>query len=1129
MKKFLALLLTLALCLSLGAVGGFASGEATEEAAADASADPSAENVVGDGESFAADGVSYEGESFIYVSGGAAAVGGSEDVCQVEYALETTEKYLEASAVALDGGYNSVFIGTTDAAGGGNMFHTTGTDSSLTLENTYILSAGSQTAASYVDGTNTTVVITDSYLESTGSTEGYEEVSDFMALQGLLVWGHTRTNLSQGNSNTYYYNSVVVADGWAAMSTDGASGYGVNFVAVNSYAETTDGGYAIYSDHECRDYVFGTTLVGAEYGAIIASGGELYMFDGDALDMETTELNAWRDEFLAAHPCELLDTSYQDFAGEDPVYALEAYTGEAMEVGASTLAGGRNAILVHKPDESKTGKGADQQNVFVAVGVNLITDYTLFNLEDMPEGWYTPDCVTSSASFFYEDTLDYVLWTSGPAILMRSCSTLIYLEDVTFETNYDEADFGQSGVFLMSVINSDGNANLIADGDVANPMDITIADSEITGDVLDYDYQRAMELTLDGTALTGRIANFDVEDWNALWGEDGSIGVGTYAYDETYENCASISLTLTNGAVWNVTETSYISSLTVDETSSITTDEEHLLTVTVDGVETDIEAGETYTGDIVINVVDKLSLSGHEGSMADWAGSDYRAALYLDENGLEESASALSAAVGYEYDEETGTLTVGSIESQGTTFNGIIVNEGTHRIQDGTIVFNGDGGNDFNGYGAALLITGENTEVVFDNITIDTTGLVRGAMATANSAKVLVMNSTFQAHEGVLPDDYVQNVENVSGIMKAVPWTLGLTGNNRATNLLGSATSTYFNSYVSADGWGVLSADDASEPSMNVVNSTIYSDGECAYGLFGIGTGSVIRILGSEVDVSGLGINLTSGYMLVGPASAENMADVYGAEEIMASDAYDSEVNSTIISGGTAFRIGSATADIQPGTVIESGKTAIVSKGGAGVLNMDGVSITAGNGIIFQMMDSDDAGADFTDPICPLNTSYTENDVEPVYIEGRDLTAADLVITISNMTLEGDFYNASESYTTEEACGVSTSAYNLSITFENSTLEGVISASLAQHVDPDTGEILKTIDTWQQVGSIVNTARPVINNGVNVTLTDGSVWTVTGDAYLSSLTVEDGSQVVVPAGVTLTVGETAYTDTVITD
>jgi hypothetical protein len=61
-----------------------------------------------------------------------------------------------------------------------------------------------------------------------------------------------------------------------------------------------------------------------------------------------------------------------------------------------------------------------------------------------------------------------------------------------------------------------------------------------------------------------------------------------------------VSLTLENGAKWMVTGTNYLSSLTIDETSSILG---MGLVMTVDGVETEIAAG-TYTGQIVLTAGD---------------------------------------------------------------------------------------------------------------------------------------------------------------------------------------------------------------------------------------------------------------------------------------------------------------------------------------------------------------------------------------------------------------------------------------------------------------------------------------------------------------------------------------------
>ena len=602
MRKFIAILMAAVFCMTTFSMAAFAAapapapegeqiaegespeGEAEGESAGEegesegmafgasgGSAAPMEDIILEAGEEETYSDVDWEGEGgFLALLGATAYVGGDEDNYEVERIVPFTTEYFMSSALDFDWGVNSKFVGTQGAEGGGATFNVTGEGSNLYVNNIYASSQGSQTPAMYVDELNNKVVVKDSYLESIGSVEGYEDVMDFIALQGLLSWGHTRTNLSQGVSSTYYYNSAVIADGWAAMSTDGATGLGVNFVAVNCYAETTDGGYAIYSDHECRDYIFGTTLVGAEYGAIIAAGGELYLLDGDAVDLETTELNGWRQAFMDEHPdVNLMPTSYQDFAAEHPVVALEEYDGEPMEVGRTTIVGGRNCVLMHKPDEAHEGLPAAYQNVLYAHGVDFIVDRELLNLADMPMGWYTPEDVTSSASMFYPDTLSYVGFTSGPAILMRSCSTLVFLDDVTFTSNYDESEFGQADAFIMATMNSDGNANLIADGEVAAPMDITIANSDIEGNILDLDYQREMLITLDGTELTGYVGWGNVDAWNMIWGEDGILGSGDYLYDETYETVWGPVITLANGSVWTVTEPCFVKDLYIDETSEV--------------------------------------------------------------------------------------------------------------------------------------------------------------------------------------------------------------------------------------------------------------------------------------------------------------------------------------------------------------------------------------------------------------------------------------------------------------------------------------------------------------------------------------------------------------------------------
>ena len=53
-------------------------------------------------------------------------------------------------------------------------------------------------------------------------------------------------------------------------------------------------------------------------------------------------------------------------------------------------------------------------------------------------------------------------------------------------------------------------------------------------------------------------------------------------------------------------------------------------------------------------------------------------------------------------------------------------------------------------------------------------------------------------------------------------------------------------------------------------------------------------------------------------------------------------------------------------------------------------------------------------------------------------------------------------------------------------------------------------------------------NDIHMTLTDDAVWNVTGASLIASLNIEGNAKVIIPAGVTLTVNGTAYTDCVLT-
>ncbi|MHA5053656.1 hypothetical protein [Streptomyces sp. SD15] len=95
---------------------------------------------------------------------------------------------------------------------------------------------------------------------------------------------------------------------------------------------------------------------------------------------------------------------------------------------------------------------------------------------------------------------------------------------------------------------------------------------------------------------------------------------------------------------------------------------------------------------------------------------------------------------------------------------------------------------------------------------------------------------------------------------------------------------------------------------------------------------------------------------------------------------------------------------------------------------------------------------------------------------------------------------------------------NMVLTFEESTVRGVLSASKAQHG-------VSTIDSsnFYELGQVTNTVQAAVNNGVIVQLNSGSAWTVTGTSHLTRLTVAADAAVKAPSGksVTMTVDGTA--------
>jgi hypothetical protein len=116
---------------------------------------------------------------------------------------------------------------------------------------------------------------------------------------------------------------------------------------------------------------------------------------------------------------------------------------------------------------------------------------------------------------------------------------------------------------------------------------------EANGDVKHMDYQRVMTLSLENATLNGAVVSGTMEDWNSLWTaykkEDCNWLVDT-AWNTRY----GVKMSVKDGATWNVTGASSLSSLTLEKGGTIKG------TVQVDGKTVTPAAGKTYTGDIVV-------------------------------------------------------------------------------------------------------------------------------------------------------------------------------------------------------------------------------------------------------------------------------------------------------------------------------------------------------------------------------------------------------------------------------------------------------------------------------------------------------------------------------------------------
>lgn len=380
------------------------------------------------------------------------------------------------------------------------------------------------------------LIVNNSTVTSNGSNNNTADVSEPFSNAALLISGTARANFSIGATQTYYYDSVCTAEGWAALSTDSATGNGLDLYAYNTEGIAENGGYSTYADTNCRVWLYGSRLTAAEIGCIISKNGQIHSYGSDS-------------------------------APED---VMQYHEGKEVSIDSS-IVGGRNAVMIHAPDMMGQGLKAADCGTFYAENTALATDNDLRSTKDYND--------------YGEAVGAYIDDVSGDIFLIRSTSADIQLKNVTMDS--------YNGVLVHTVLNADSMGNFLAagDGEQVNPVAVSMEDMDVTGDILHEDYQRQMTVDLEHTTLTGNLVSGTMDSWNQQWVDYGEVN---WVVDDSFDADYGIALTVGDGAVWNVTGDSSLKSLTVMESGTVQGD------ITLDGEPLTPEPGKTYTGDIQV-------------------------------------------------------------------------------------------------------------------------------------------------------------------------------------------------------------------------------------------------------------------------------------------------------------------------------------------------------------------------------------------------------------------------------------------------------------------------------------------------------------------------------------------------
>lgn len=582
------------------------------------------------------------------------------------------------------------------------------------------------------------------------------------------------------------------------------------------------------------------------------------------------------------------------------------------------------------------------------------------------------------------------------------------------------------------------------------------------------------------------------------------------------------------------------------------------------------------------------SMGGRNAASVEGDDYAYDAALHITADGMNSEKSAVERITAGTYDGQSASDV--AISDSASGHNGIIVDNAAYTITGAHIdlLTDADGTDtcDFSGKGAAVAAFGKQANVVLENAAVHTAGVATMPLFADDGATLTVKNSVLQSDGGTLYKEYLSTPDQK--LMVAPPWILGIMGTSRCLNMMGSGTTVnVIDSETSAGAWAVLSTDSGSDMYLNVFGSSLTLNnadeskaaplqaegGQITQTLdnpyttrYGSGYGSFA--IGSAVETfAGAKLNVGTYATIFNGGTATYTALEKGEKYVLKNSAGEvtaayvgREDQPTVIHSDT-FGFMAMQNDnritIEKGTTVESGFAAFLVKTGYGnqtlTARVDDAVLTNG-GVLIQVMDNDDAtNGGMMSADDPANTNGGMQNFKPFHTETAgfrtDAAQADAAVqtfAFTNGVYTGNIYNASGSD------GLNGSALYVSFG-AGAAYNGAAASTAAIHVTYEGSMALKenggfalddaetaaafaaqyqntyfTINEYWSIGHVANLVNDNGANAIHMTLTDDAVWQVTGTSLIASLSIEGDARVIIPEGATLTVGNTVYTDCVLT-